>query len=115
MLRTFLFTIVIYFVLRSEFWPLDFAWYYLCATAAAISGSAYGTMISSWIANVDVATTIMIILDLSFLLTAGMFYNLRYVSLLTHFVRRNDQLRGKKNAMAIMTTTTIFVEQCQVT
>jgi len=84
MLRTFLFTIVIYFVLQSDFRSLDFAWYYLCATAAAISGSAYGLMISSWIVNVDVATTIMIILDLSFLLTAGVFYNLRYVSAVVH-------------------------------
>ncbi|EZA57078.1 Protein brown [Ooceraea biroi] len=76
-LRTFLFTIVIYFALQSEFWLLDFGLYYLCTTAAAVSGTAYGMMISSWVADVEVATTIMIMFDLLFLLTAGMFYNLR--------------------------------------
>ncbi|RLU21040.1 hypothetical protein DMN91_007656 [Ooceraea biroi] len=45
-LRTFLFTIVIYFALQSEFWLLDFGLYYLCTTAAAVSGTAYGMMIS---------------------------------------------------------------------
>jgi hypothetical protein len=92
MLRTFLFTIVTYLVLQSEFCLLDFAWYYLCATAAAISGSAYGMMISSWIANVDVVTTIMIVLDLSFLLTAGMFYNLRYVSRMLHMLPYDETI-----------------------
>lgn len=79
MLRTFLFTIVIYFVLNSEFLLVDFAWYYLCTTVAAISGAAYGMMISSWVIDVEIATTIMIMFDLLFLLTAGIFYNLRYV------------------------------------
>lgn len=79
-LKALLFTIVMYFALHSEFSLLDFGLYYLCTTVAAISGSAYGMMISSWVADVDVATTVMLLLDLSFLVTAGMFYNLRYVS-----------------------------------
>lgn len=77
MFKALLFTVVIYFVLHSEFWLLDFCFYCLCTSAAAICGTAYGMMISGWIDSVEIATTIMVPLDLLFLLTAGMFYNLR--------------------------------------
>ncbi|XP_012235630.1 protein scarlet [Linepithema humile] len=75
--KALLFTVVIYFVLHSEFLLLDFCLYCLCTTAAAICGTAYGMMISGWIDNIEIVTTIMVPLDLLFLLTAGMFYNLR--------------------------------------
>lgn len=75
--KALLFTVALYFALHSEFSPLVFCSYCLCTTAAAICGTAYGMTISSWIADIDIVTTIMIPLDLLFLLTAGTFYNLR--------------------------------------
>lgn len=75
--KALLFTVALYFALHSEFSLLSFCSYCLCTTAAAISGNAYGMAISSWIENIDIITSIMLVLDLLFLLTAGTFYNLR--------------------------------------
>jgi len=75
--KALLFTVAMYFALHSEFSLHGFWSYCLCTTAAAICGIAYGMTISSWIADIDIVTTIMIPLDLLFLLMAGMFYNLR--------------------------------------
>ncbi|KYQ53958.1 Protein scarlet [Trachymyrmex zeteki] len=75
--KALLFTIALYFALHSEFSLLSFCYYCLCTTAAAICGNAYGMTISSWIADIDIVTSIMLPLDLLFLLTAGTFYNLR--------------------------------------
>lgn len=75
--KALIFTVALYFVLHFEFSLLSFCSYYLCTIAAAICSTAYGMTISSWIADIDVVTTIMIPLDLLFLLTAGTFYNLR--------------------------------------
>ncbi|KAM0725944.1 Protein scarlet [Formica fusca] len=75
--KAFLFTVVMYFLLHSEFWLLDFCLYCLCTTMTAICGTAYGIMISSWITDIDIVVTIMVPFDLLFLLTAGVFYNLR--------------------------------------
>lgn len=76
-LKALLFTVVIYFLLNSEFRLLDLCFYCLSTAATAICGTAYGMMTSSWIANIDVITTIMVPFDLLLLLMAGMFYNLR--------------------------------------
>ena len=73
--KALLFTIALYFALHSEFSLLSFCFYCLCTTAAAICGNAYGIAISSWIADIDIITSIMLPLDL--LLTADTFYNLR--------------------------------------
>ncbi|KAG5331437.1 SCRT protein, partial [Acromyrmex heyeri] len=75
--KALLFTVALYFALHSEFSLLSFCSYCLCTTAAAICGNAYGMAISSWIEDVDIITSIMLALDLLFLLTAGTFYNLR--------------------------------------
>ncbi|KAL6423725.1 hypothetical protein ACFW04_010306 [Cataglyphis niger] len=75
--KAFLFTVVIYFLLHSEFSLLDFCLYCLCTATAAICSTAYGMMTSSWISNIDIVTTLMVPLDLLLLLTAGVFYNLR--------------------------------------
>ncbi|XP_011699029.1 PREDICTED: protein brown isoform X2 [Wasmannia auropunctata] len=75
--KTLLFTTALYLVLHSEFSLLGFCSYCLCTTTAAICGIAYGMAISSWIADIDIVTTVMLPLDLLFLLTAGTFYNLR--------------------------------------
>jgi len=75
--KALLFTIALYLALHSEFSLLSFCSYCLCTTAAAICGTAYGMTISSWIADIDIVTTIMIPLDLLFFLMAGTFYNLR--------------------------------------
>ncbi|XP_072766083.1 protein brown isoform X2 [Anoplolepis gracilipes] len=84
--KAFLFTIVIYFLLHSEFLLLDFCLYCLCTTMTAICGTAYGLMTSCWITNIDIVTAIMVPLDLLLLLTAGVFYNLRTLpSYLAHF------------------------------
>lgn len=67
-----------YFVLTSHIdWP-NFSLYCLTTSVAAICGIAYGLMISILIDDIDVATSIMVPIDMTFLLTAGMFYNLRY-------------------------------------
>ncbi|KAL0134714.1 hypothetical protein PUN28_001472 [Cardiocondyla obscurior] len=76
-IKALLFAIALYVVLHTDFSPLDLGRYCLCTTAAAVCGIAYGMTISSWIADIDIVTTIMIPLDLLFLLTAGTFYNLR--------------------------------------
>ncbi|KAG5310284.1 SCRT protein, partial [Acromyrmex insinuator] len=75
--KALLFTVALYFALHSEFSLLSFCSYCLCTTAAAICGNAYGMAISSWIENIDIITSIMLVFDLLFLLTAGTFYNLR--------------------------------------
>ncbi|XP_011166210.2 protein brown [Solenopsis invicta] len=75
--KALLFTVALYFVLHFDFSLLGFCSYCLCTIAAAICSTAYGMTISSWIADIDIVTTIMIPLDLLFLLTAGTFYNLR--------------------------------------
>ncbi|XP_071634401.1 protein brown [Temnothorax longispinosus] len=75
--KALLFTIALYLALHSEFSLLSFCSYCLCTTAAAICGIAYGMTISSWIADIDIVITIMIPLDMLFLLMAGTFYNLR--------------------------------------
>ncbi|KAG5309106.1 WHITE protein, partial [Pseudoatta argentina] len=75
--KALLFTVALYFALHSEFSLLSFCSYCLCTTAAAICGNAHGTAISSWIEDIDIITSIMLALDLLFLLTAGTFYNLR--------------------------------------
>ncbi|XP_020287473.1 protein brown-like [Pseudomyrmex gracilis] len=74
--KALLFTLVMYFILHSEFQLLDVLLYCLCTTTAAVCGTAYGLIMSSWIVDIEILTTVMIPLDLLFLLMAGMFYNL---------------------------------------
>lgn len=76
-LKAVLFTTVIYFILISQIDLLNFLFYCLITSTAAICGTAYGLMISIMIENIDIATSIMVPIDMLFLLTAGMFYNLR--------------------------------------
>lgn len=73
-----MFTTVIYFILISQIDLLNFLFYCLITLTAAICGTAYGLMFSIIIENIDIATSIMVPIDMLFLLTAGMFYNLRY-------------------------------------
>ncbi|KYN19712.1 PREDICTED: protein brown-like [Trachymyrmex cornetzi] len=75
--KALLFTVALYFALHSEFSLLSFCFYCLCTTTAAICGNAYGMAISSWIADIDIITSIMLLIDLLFILMAGTFYNLR--------------------------------------
>ncbi|PBC30226.1 ABC transporter G family member [Apis cerana cerana] len=76
-LKAVMFTTVIYFILISQIDLLNFLFYCLITSTAAICGTAYGLMFSIIIENIDIATSIMVPIDMLFLLTAGMFYNLR--------------------------------------
>ncbi|XP_076240990.1 protein brown [Calliopsis andreniformis] len=76
-LKALIFTAIFYFVVIAETELINFLLYCLTISAAAICGTAYGLLFSSWIESIDVATSIMVPVDMLFLLTAGMFYNLR--------------------------------------
>ncbi|KOC62136.1 Protein scarlet [Habropoda laboriosa] len=76
-LKAVIFTAVIYFILIARFDFVNFLFYCLTTSAAAICGTAYGLMFCSWIDDIDMATSIMVPIDMLFLLTAGMFYSLR--------------------------------------
>ncbi|CAK9795605.1 Protein brown [Anthophora plagiata] len=76
-LKACIFTAVIYFILITRLDLMNFLVYSLTTSVAAICGTAYGLMFCSWIDNIDVATAIMVPIDMLFLLTAGMFYSLR--------------------------------------
>ncbi|XP_048268862.1 protein brown-like isoform X3 [Bombus terrestris] len=76
-LKAILFTTVIYFILIAQINLSNFLFYCFTTSVAAICSIAYGLMFSIWIENVDVITSIMVPIDMLFLLTAGMFYNLR--------------------------------------
>ncbi|XP_076481000.1 protein brown isoform X3 [Bombus vancouverensis nearcticus] len=76
-LKAILFTTVIYFILITQINLSNFLFYCLTTSVAAICSIAYGLVFSIWIENVDVITSIMVPIDVLFLLTAGMFYNLR--------------------------------------
>ncbi|XP_012533857.2 protein brown [Monomorium pharaonis] len=100
--KAFLFTVALYFVLHFEFSLLGFCSYCLCTTAAAISSIAYGLMMSSWIADVDAVTTIMIPIDLLFLLTAGTFYNLRTLPSYLAYVKYSSIFYYATEAISII-------------
>ncbi|XP_043601120.1 protein brown-like isoform X4 [Bombus pyrosoma] len=76
-LKAIFFTTVIYFILIAQIDLSNFLFYCLTTSVAAICSIAYGLVFSIWIENVDVITSIMVPIDMLFLLTAGMFYNLR--------------------------------------
>ncbi|XP_071865767.1 protein brown isoform X3 [Bombus fervidus] len=76
-LKAILFTTVIYFILIAQIDLSNLLFYCLTTSVAAICSIAYGLVFSIWIENVDVITSIMVPIDMLFLLTAGMFYNLR--------------------------------------
>ncbi|XP_076678317.1 protein scarlet isoform X2 [Andrena cerasifolii] len=74
--KALLFTTVIYFILITDVSLLNFLLYCSTTSVAAICGTTYGLMFSSWIDDIDITTSIMVPIDMLFLLTAGMFYNL---------------------------------------
>lgn len=49
----------------------------MSTTVAAICATSYGLMISSFVDNNDIASSIMVPIDLLFLLMSGVFYNLK--------------------------------------
>nr|XP_050860391.1 protein brown-like isoform X4 [Vespula vulgaris] len=53
----------------------------------AICGTAYGMMMSSWTLNVNLTSMIMVPIDMFFLLTAGMFYNLRSLPIFLGYIK----------------------------
>lgn len=76
-LKALIFTAVLYLILITQVDFVNFLFYCLATSTAAICGTAYGLVFSSWMDDVDVITSIMVPIDMMFLLTAGMFYNLR--------------------------------------
>ncbi|XP_029040869.1 protein brown-like isoform X2 [Osmia bicornis bicornis] len=76
-LKALIFTTVLYLILITQVDFVNFLFYCLATSTAAICGTAYGLVFSSWMDDVDVVTSIMVPIDMIFLLTAGMFYNLR--------------------------------------
>nr|XP_034179565.1 protein scarlet-like isoform X2 [Osmia lignaria] len=76
-LKALIFTTVLYLVLITQVDFVNYLFYCLATSTAAICGTAYGLVFSSWMDDVDVVTSIMVPIDMIFLLTAGMFYNLR--------------------------------------
>ncbi|XP_076395141.1 protein brown isoform X1 [Megachile rotundata] len=76
-LKAFIFTTVMYLILITPLEFVNFLFYCLATSVAAICGISYGLVFSSWFDDVDVVTSIMVPIDMMFLLTAGMFYNLR--------------------------------------
>ncbi|XP_076302770.1 protein brown [Lasioglossum baleicum] len=75
--KALMFTTVIYFILVTEVNLSNFLFYCLISSVTAFSSTAYGLMFSILFEDIDVATSIMVPIDMLFLLTAGMFYNLR--------------------------------------
>ncbi|CAL7937744.1 unnamed protein product [Xylocopa violacea] len=75
-LKAIVFTTIIYFILIAKI-DSNFVLYCLTTSIAAVCGTAYGLMFSSLLDDIDVLTSIMVPIDMLFLLTAGMFYNLR--------------------------------------
>ncbi|XP_014614296.1 PREDICTED: protein scarlet-like [Polistes canadensis] len=88
MIKSLIFTLTILLTLNSNINWKDIPFYCLSTTLSSICGTAYGMMMSSWTNNVDLTTIIMVPIDILFLLTAGMFYNLRileiFVNILLH-------------------------------
>ncbi|KAK1120028.1 hypothetical protein K0M31_012758 [Melipona bicolor] len=76
-LKAVMFTTVIYFVVVAPINLFNFLFYCLITSTSAICAIAYGLMFSSWIEDIDFVSLIMVPIDMLFLLTAGMFYNLR--------------------------------------
>ncbi|XP_043486412.1 protein scarlet-like [Polistes fuscatus] len=84
MIKSLIFTLTILLTLNSNVNWKDIPFYCFSTTLSSICGTAYGMMMSSWTTDVDLTTIIMVPIDILFLLTAGMFYNLR--SLPTYLV-----------------------------
>ncbi|KOX73111.1 Protein brown [Melipona quadrifasciata] len=76
-LKAVMFTTVMYFVVVTPINLFNFLFYCLITSTSAICAIAYGLMFSSWIEDIDFVSLIMVPIDMLFLLTAGMFYNLR--------------------------------------
>lgn len=111
--KALLFTVVLYFTLNSEIQLLNFSFYCLCTMAAATCGTAYGLMISSWIADVEIATTIMVPIDMLFLLTAGMFYNLRVLPTYLVCLKYSSIFFYVNEALSIIYWTQVDEIECQ--
>lgn len=65
----------------------DISYYCLAMALGAICGTAYGMMMSSWTLNVNLTSMIMVPIDMFFLLTAGMFYNLRSLPIFLGYIK----------------------------
>ncbi|XP_043526877.1 protein brown-like isoform X4 [Frieseomelitta varia] len=76
-LQAVMFTTVIYLVVVTRIDLFNFLFYCSITSTSAICAIAYGLMFSIWIEDIDFISLIMVPIDMLFLLTAGMFYNLR--------------------------------------
>ncbi|XP_035727867.1 uncharacterized protein LOC118444092 isoform X3 [Vespa mandarinia] len=86
-MKSFMFTLLIVLTLHNNIYWNDILYYCLSTTLGAICGTAYGMMMSSWTMNINLTTIIMVPIDMIFLLTAGIFYNLRSLPTYLRYIK----------------------------
>nr|XP_050860390.1 protein brown-like isoform X3 [Vespula vulgaris] len=86
-IKSFIFTLSIILTLHNNIHWNDISYYCLTTALGAICGTAYGMMMSSWTLNVNLTSMIMVPIDMFFLLTAGMFYNLRSLPIFLGYIK----------------------------
>ncbi|XP_046830219.1 uncharacterized protein LOC124429239 isoform X5 [Vespa crabro] len=86
-MKSFMFTLSIVLTLHNNIYWNDILYYCLSTTLGAICGTAYGMMMSSWTMNINLTTIIMVPIDMIFLLTAGIFYNLRSLPTYLRYIK----------------------------
>ncbi|XP_046741602.1 protein scarlet-like [Diprion similis] len=83
-----------------------------CIILAAITSSAYGAMMSSWIENPDIMMGVMVPIDLIGYLMSGVYYNLRAMPAYLSWVKYFSIFYYANEALAIIHWTTVDFIEC---
>ncbi|XP_015184924.1 PREDICTED: protein scarlet-like [Polistes dominula] len=113
-IKSLIFTLTILLTLNSNINWKDIPLYCISTTLGSICGTAYGMMMSSWTTNVDLTTIIMVPIDILFLLTAGMFYNLRSLPTYLGYLKYSSIFYYINECFSILYWSKIDKIECEV-
>ncbi|KAK2584947.1 hypothetical protein KPH14_002540 [Odynerus spinipes] len=111
--KAFIFTLFVFLILKRNIRWSDFFLYCLSTTLGAICGTAYGMMMSSWTKNIDITTMIMVPIDMLFLLSAGMFYNLRSLPTYLAYLKYSSIFYYINESLAILYWSRVDEIECE--
>ncbi|XP_043285630.1 protein brown-like [Venturia canescens] len=100
--KSFLLAIMLYAILSTQdsFFP-TFLLFFACSIASGICGLAYGSMVASFVEDNEIATIVMVPIDLIAFLMSGIFYNLRTLKWYTQLLKYISMFYYTNEALAI--------------
>ncbi|KAI4498404.1 hypothetical protein M0802_006583 [Mischocyttarus mexicanus] len=113
-IKSLIFTLMVLLTLNSSINWKDIPLYCFTTTLGSICVIGYGMMISSLTTNVDIVSMIMVPIDMLFLLTAGMFYNLRSLPSYLGYLKYSSIFYYISECLSILYWTKIDRIECDV-